>query len=165
LYSVFICSTLYFSLLDATLKFEVELLSIGVKPRSQNPYFFSSENVFAEIDKDEDGIIHFTEFIEYFAKMRLTGRAKEVYESEDTDRDGIISWEEFTGPKGSVNPTLEAKKTNTKLSASGNRKTTTGTSSVESVPLVDKKKLESIKVDNWLDIEHTTLHHIIATIT
>ena len=70
-----------------------------MKPKVKHPYFFSSDDVFAEIDKDADGIIFFGEFIEYFARMRLMGRPKEVYDREDVNRDGIISWDEFSGPK------------------------------------------------------------------
>ena len=86
-------------ILDATLRFEIELLSIGNKPRSSNPYFSSSDDVFSEIDVDMDGYISFTELVEYFSKNKVSGRVKDVYEKEDINKDGIITWDEFSGPK------------------------------------------------------------------
>ena len=114
----------------------MELVSIGIKPQSKHPYFSSSDNVFAEIDKDGDGIIYLAEFNEYFARARLPGRPRDVYDSEDTDRDGVISWREFTGPKGTADP-----------AAPVSRKKSSSDGSDSSSVRIDLKKLEAIQVD------------------
>jgi hypothetical protein len=89
----------FYTFADATLKFAVELVSIGVKPQKKHPYFFSSDDVFSEIDKDGDLLLDFSEMIEYLAKNKIVGRHKSIYEAEDTDKDGIVTLKEFTGPK------------------------------------------------------------------
>ena len=84
---------------DATLRFIVELASIGTKPPVTHPHFKSSDDVFSEIDYDEDGLLDFSEIVEYLAKSKVQGRPKEIFDNEDKNKDGIVSWEEFTGPK------------------------------------------------------------------
>ena len=84
---------------DATLRFMVELVSIGTKPPVKHPYFSSSDDVFSEIDYDEDGLLDFSEVLEYIAKRKIQGRPKDIFDNEDKNRDGIVSWEEFTGSK------------------------------------------------------------------
>lgn len=84
---------------DATLRFLVELVSIGVKPPVNHPYFTSSDDVFSEIDYDENGLLDITEVLEYVAKRRIQGRPRDIFDNEDKNRDGIVTWEEFTGPK------------------------------------------------------------------
>ena len=83
----------------ATLRFHIELISITNKPAKKHPYFSSSDDVFSELDYDEDGLVTFQELIEYMAKRRLRGKHKEIFEAEDRNKDGVISHEEFSGPK------------------------------------------------------------------
>ena len=77
----------------------IELVSIGVKPQVKHPYFQSSDDVFHEIDVDEDAILTFQELLEYLSKQRILGRQGAIFEREDINQDGVISWDEFTGPK------------------------------------------------------------------
>ena len=95
---------------DATLRFTVELVSVGVKPPVKHPYFTSSDDVFSEIDYDEDGLLDFSEFVEYIAKRKLQGRPKDIFDVEDKNRDGIVTWEEFTGPKLESKQNMKIKK-------------------------------------------------------
>lgn len=86
---------------DATLVFEVELISIGDAP--------PQANIFAQIDVDDDGHLGKEEVLEYIkaqipAEEMENGQdphkiTEEIFHHEDKDRDGMISHEEFSGPK------------------------------------------------------------------
>ncbi|XP_023947929.1 FK506-binding protein 2 isoform X2 [Bicyclus anynana] len=94
---------------QATLHFEVELLSIGDSP--------PTTNVFKEIDADKDNMLSREEVSDYLKKQMvpeeggevsedikqmLEGHDKlveEIFQHEDKDRNGFISHEEFSGPK------------------------------------------------------------------
>lgn len=80
----------------ATLKFDVELVSIGVEA--------PPPNIFAEIDADNDGLITKAEMMEWFARVRKQNIPAGVFEREDANKDGVISWTEFSGPKGEAPP-------------------------------------------------------------
>ena len=80
----------------ATLKFDVELVSIGVEA--------PPPNIFAEIDADNDALITKSEMMEWFARVRKQNIPAGVFEREDANKDGVISWAEFSGPKGEAPP-------------------------------------------------------------
>lgn len=86
---------------DATLVFDVELISIGDAP--------PVVNVFKQIDGDADEHLSKEEVLEYI-KAQLPAEevekgqdphkiTEEIFHHEDKDRDGFISHEEFSGPK------------------------------------------------------------------
>ena len=77
----------------ATLNFEVECLEIADGPAPQN--------LFKEIDGDEDGKLTMVELKSWFKTSRGQDEVpKELWESENKNGDDHISWDEFSGPKG-----------------------------------------------------------------
>lgn len=89
---------------NAELVFEVELLNIT---EAQSP-----ENVFKNIDVNEDGLLSREEVSEYLGNqvpedLKEDGKqpfdqdqlVEEIFHHEDKDRNGFISHDEFSGPK------------------------------------------------------------------
>ncbi|GAU89990.1 hypothetical protein RvY_02474 [Ramazzottius varieornatus] len=89
----------------ATLIFDTELVDIQDAPPQQN--------IFKQIDTDEDKIVSKVELYKFIegqiAQAREAGQTApdintdkivaEILEHEDADKDGFISFEEFRGPK------------------------------------------------------------------
>merc|ERR1719468_969280 len=77
----------------ATLNFDVEVVDIseGAMP----------ENLFKDLDTDEDGKLSVDEVEAFFAKQG-TEMPEDLMKSEDKDGDGFIQSEEFSGPKGNT---------------------------------------------------------------
>ncbi|XP_067004620.2 FK506-binding protein 2 [Anabrus simplex] len=96
---------------DATLHFEVELISLGDSP--------PTVNVFKEIDADQDKMLSREEVSEYLKKQMVAADqenpgegdeikrmmedhdklVEEIFQHEDKDKNGFISHDEFSGPK------------------------------------------------------------------
>jgi FK506-binding protein 14 len=79
----------------ATLKFTVELLTMGDAP--------PQPNIFQDIDEkhgNKDGKLSAEEIGAWFQKEQGQPMPKELMKQEDKDGDGFVSWEEFSGPKG-----------------------------------------------------------------
>jgi len=86
---------------NATLYFDVELVSIGEAPEQPN--------IFKAIDADQDNKLTKEEVQAYIEEQlpedqRQEGQdpasiTEEIFEHEDKDKDGTISHEEFSGPK------------------------------------------------------------------
>jgi len=83
----------------ATLKFDVEVVKISEDTGSPEARY-SGENLFAEIDTDENGHLTSEEILAYFKTQGMEEIPEGLMEHEDKDNDGKISWEEFSGPKG-----------------------------------------------------------------
>ena len=87
----------------ATLRFEVELVSVGEAAEPQ-------PNMFEQIDTDKDGRLSLAEvtvFMQTYFSVPdedVNDVINEVMTSDDKDKDGFISWDEFTGPKGTERP-------------------------------------------------------------
>ena len=87
----------------ATLKFEVECISIEDGPKPVN--------VFGEIDENSDNQLSREEVSLYLKKQIPAAAAagqdlpdqdklvEEIFQHEDSDKNGFISHEEFSGPK------------------------------------------------------------------
>lgn len=78
----------------ATLRFEVEVVDVGVAPKRAPP-----PNLFKQLDTDGDGKLSKDEINAYFVGMGQPGVPDGLWESEDKDKDGFVSWDEFSGPK------------------------------------------------------------------
>mmetsp|Transcript_36472 Transcript_36472/g.37145 ORF Transcript_36472/g.37145 Transcript_36472/m.37145 type:complete len:208 (-) Transcript_36472:22-645(-) len=80
----------------ATLKFEVECLTIGDAPPVK-----PQPNIFKEIDADKDMKISKEEIVTWFKETRgVSDLPDGLWENEDKDKDGFITYAEFSGPKG-----------------------------------------------------------------
>ena len=76
----------------ATLRFTVELVSIGEAP--------PQPNIFKDIDTDGDKRVSFEEIKTWFKNEQNSDVPDGLMDAEDKDKDGFISWDEFSGPKG-----------------------------------------------------------------
>ncbi len=89
----------------ATLRFDVELVSINIRPKRRHLYFSGSDNVFKEIDLDNDKLLVLPEVAEYLAKHFKIGphiSVPKIFSAEDENNDGVITFDEFKGTKGVV---------------------------------------------------------------
>eukprot|EP00933_Yihiella_yeosuensis_P026062 TRINITY_DN20224_c3_g1_i1.p1 TRINITY_DN20224_c3_g1~~TRINITY_DN20224_c3_g1_i1.p1 ORF type:complete len:220 (-),score=51.44 TRINITY_DN20224_c3_g1_i1:195-815(-) len=78
----------------ATLHFDVEILNVDKTHHEK-------DNIFKDLDLDEDGKISKGEATQFFGGLNVH---QFPFEDEDMDGDGFISWKEFKGPKGSEPP-------------------------------------------------------------
>ena len=87
--------------IDATLTFDFDILFVSVKTPPP-------PNVFAIMDKDEDGKITEEEMNMYYTDKGGT-MPEGLFEHNDEDKDGFVTWYEFKGPKGDVGPNGEVE--------------------------------------------------------
>lgn len=75
---------------NATLRFEIELVSIFTKPNNA---------LFNKMDRDSDKFISYDEYVSFF-ELQKQEVPRMGFERQDKNFDLRISWDEFTGPKG-----------------------------------------------------------------
>ena len=84
---------------DATLNFDVEVVSVETGPEPPN--------LFADLDKNKDGKLTPEEILQYFKAQGIDKLPDGLMDNEDKDKDGFVSWSEFGGPKGKEPPKEE----------------------------------------------------------
>ena len=78
------------------------------KKESRPPAPQKAKNIFAMMDKNQDGVITYDdEFVPWMKNEQDYTDMKEIksfFADEDEDKVGRIGWDEFTGPKGKTAP-------------------------------------------------------------